>query len=71
MRKKFKMQLENKIYSVEELNEIYLKLKKSNGDQIIYGDNIGNFYHFIKVDHGLQFISFEKNQVKIMKGFHN
>ncbi|KKL03550.1 hypothetical protein LCGC14_2625040 [marine sediment metagenome] len=64
------MKLENKVYSKKELKNHYLKLKKTNEEIITYGDNIGNLYHFIKVEEGLEFQSMEKNQVKIMLGFH-
>ena len=64
------MKLENKVYSEKELKNHYLKLKKINEEIITYGDNIGNLYHFIKVEEGLEFQSMEKNRVKIMLGFH-
>ena len=63
--KNVKMKLENRIYSVQELRKNYLKLKGSDEDKITYGDNIGNLYHFIQSEEGLQFISFEKNKVRI------
>ncbi len=65
------MKLEDKIYSKKELNAHYLKKYQSNEDQVIYTDNVGNQYHFIKVGKDLQFISMERNRVKIMRGFHN
>ena len=62
---KEKMKLENRIYSEKELEDHYLKLKKTDEERITYRDNIGNLYHFIKVEEGLQFESMEKNRVKI------
>ena len=64
------MRLEHKTYSEEYLEGINLRVHSKEGENVIYKDNIGNRYNFITVSDGLEFISLEKNKVKIFRGFH-
>ena len=62
--------IENKVYSEREILNDYLKPYEVEGKRVIFVDNIGNQYHFKKVEDGLEFISKEKNVLKIIMGFH-
>ena len=63
--------IENEVYSEEQIVDNYLKPYKVNGERVTFVNNIGNLYHFIKVEDGLEFIKIEKNLPKICMGFHN
>ena len=63
--------IENKVYSEKQILDNYLKPYKMDGEIVTFVNNIGNRYHFKKVEDGLEFIEIEKNLSKICKGFHN
>ncbi len=65
------MRLEHKTYSEEYLQGICLKEQSKEGENVVYRDNIGNRYHFVVVEKGLEFVSLEKNQLKVLRGFYN
>ena len=60
----------NKVYSEKEISENYLKPHKVDGERVTFVNNIGNQYHFKVVEKGLEFISKEKNELKVWNGFH-
>ena len=62
--------IENEVYSRKQILDNYLKPYKIDGETVTFVNNIGNQYHFKKVEKGLEFISKEKNRVKIILGFH-
>ncbi|KKL14980.1 hypothetical protein LCGC14_2510230 [marine sediment metagenome] len=62
------MLLQNKIYTDEFLEEFNLKLYAVDGLEdvnMVYTDNMGNRYNFVREEKGLIFVSFEKNKVNI------
>ncbi len=61
----------NEVYSEREILDKYLKPYKVEGEIVTFVNNIGNQYHFKKVDGGLEYIAFEKNELKVFRGFHN
>lgn len=62
--------IENKIYSEKQILDNYLKPYKVDGERVTFVNNIGNQYHFKLVEDGLEFLSLEKNKLKVWHGLH-
>ena len=63
--------IKNKVYSEREILDQYLKPYKREKEIVTFVNNIGNQYHFKVVKEGLEFISLEKNELKVCRGFYN
>ena len=62
--------IKNKVYLEKEIIDQNLKPYGIDGERVTFINNIGNQYHFKKVKEGLEFISLERNKLKVFLGFH-